>query len=91
MNQIRLNDGIRMRIETMDNNVRLVLSKNSKELACRKGPLKEIDKFLALDTGNLFKGRLQLSKKDDLVAIHLNNKIVGEVTTIELNKLFDIE
>jgi hypothetical protein len=86
MNQINLSNNLVLSFEPLDKRVRLVVFSEGKELACRKETIKKLELFLATDETHLFKGRLQLNKKKDLINIVLKNQSVGVISSTELSK-----
>ena len=66
--------------------MRLVITNGKEELACRKETKTKLLKFLSTDRSQLFKGRLQLHKKDDNLLVYLHGGPVGVVDIREFKK-----
>jgi hypothetical protein len=87
MNEIRLNNTLTLSFEPLDKKVRLIVCSAGKELACRKEYVKELQHFLTVDNANIFKGRLQLTKKKkNQINIILKNEIIGVISSSQLKE-----
>lgn len=91
MENIILNDNLKLSFEKLPNIIRLVVSKDNEEWVCRKEKLKNLFSFLEFQQRRLFKGRLQLIKFDDKIEIQVKNKCVSSFSALlleqTLNKL----
>jgi len=67
--------------------VRLIVFKNGEEYVCRKESRYKLKQFLALDEGRAFKGRLQLVKGGNNIAIEVKGEVLGRITDVQLEKL----
>lgn len=56
---------------------RLIVFKNGEELVCRKENLKQLEDFLNNDEARAFKGRLQLYKHQNDIAVEVKGETVG--------------
>lgn len=74
---IPLDNGFNLLFERGDKNLRLIISDGTTELACRKETTANLLHFLSSATNSLFKGRLQLHKHADVVAIILKGSAIG--------------
>lgn len=88
---MKLLDNMTLNIEKYDSRVRLIVLDNGKELVCRKERISSLYKFLDLENGEIFKGRLRLSKKENKIEVIVKNNVVGQVNVeelrIEINKI----
>ncbi len=57
---------------------------NGEELVCRKERIPSLYKFLDLENGKVFKGRLRLYKKKNKIDIIVKNNVIGQVNAEEL-------
>ncbi|OCX51470.1 hypothetical protein BEL04_15700 [Mucilaginibacter sp. PPCGB 2223] len=64
--------------------MRLVVYQNGKELVCRKENLKQLNEFLNVDEARAFKGRLQLLKHGDDIAVEVKGEPVGNISKADL-------
>lgn len=60
--------------------LRLVVFNKNEEYVCRIESKNKLHHFLEEDDTRLFKGRLQLIKNQDKIAIQVKGKIVGELS-----------
>lgn len=77
---IKLDDRYDLAIEISGKNTRLVMYDNGVEKVCRKTTLKSLFEFIQSGENHLFKGRLQLFKNPDAIAIEVKGRVVGEIT-----------
>ncbi|RZL20725.1 MAG: hypothetical protein EOO96_24720, partial [Pedobacter sp.] len=71
MQQIILNEKLTLVFEPADKKVRLIVLQADEELVCRKETIKNLQQFLSAQKAHLFKGRLQLSKNEDVIEVLL--------------------
>ena len=64
--------------------VRLIVYQNDEELVCRKENLKQLNEFLSTDEARAFKGRLQLLKHGDDIAVEVKGELVGNIIKADL-------
>lgn len=57
--------------------LRLIVFKDGEIYVCRKESIYKLKQFLAIDEGRAFKGRLQLVKHGDVVAIEIRVRFWG--------------
>ncbi|MBW4891304.1 hypothetical protein KXQ82_16370 [Mucilaginibacter sp. HMF5004] len=69
--------------------VRLIVFKNGEEYVCRKESIYKLKQFLALDEGRAFKGRLQLVKRGDIIAVEVKGEVLGMVGVARIVTLLD--
>lgn len=79
MQRIILNEKLSFFFEPSDKKIRLVVTTADEELVCRKETLKKLHYFLAEEHAHLFKGRLQLFKSGDEIAIQVKNEIIVKI------------
>ena len=60
--------------------LRLVVFNNDEEYVCRIESKKKLYQFLEGNDATLFKGRLQLIKNQDDIAIQVKGRILGELS-----------
>jgi hypothetical protein len=87
MKEIKLNDKLTLSFEALENRFRLVISSKGEELACRKERTKNLLQFLTAETSHLFKGRLQLNKKDEHIAVILKNEVIGIICSSQFSNI----
>jgi len=81
---MKLLDNMILGVEKYDSRVRIIVSNNGEELVCRKERLSTLYKFLDLEKGEAFKGRLKLRKKENYIEIIVKNNVVGHINAEEL-------
>jgi len=64
--------------------LRLIIYKNDEEYVCRKESLYKLKQFLTLDEGRAFKGRLQLLKHGDDIAVEVKGELIGNISKAAL-------
>ncbi len=69
--------------------VRIIVSENREELVCRKESVYKLKQFLALDEGRAFKGRLQLVKRGDSIAVEVKGEVLGDITVEQFLALLE--
>jgi hypothetical protein len=89
MQQIILNEQLTLKFEPDHKKVRLVVLQADEELVCRKETIKNLQQFLAEEQAHVFKGRLQLSKNDDVVEVLVKQKSVGTISSITFKNVVD--
>jgi hypothetical protein len=67
--------------------LRLIVFKNEKEYVCRKENRKNLAAFLLCETGQLFKGRLQLLKRADEIIVQVKGEAIGEIKKLDFEKM----
>ncbi|MBB6002806.1 hypothetical protein [Arcicella rosea] len=71
--------------------LRLVVFTNDEEYVCRIESKKKLHHFLEEYDTRLFKGRLQLIKNQDDIAIQVKGKIVGELSIDVFTELLNVQ
>ncbi|MEN9523567.1 MAG: hypothetical protein RL065_1944 [Bacteroidota bacterium] len=66
-------------IQPYKNRLKLIVLKKAEEFVCRKETKKKIIEFLDANDCTLFKGRLQLIKKNSEVLIQVKSEILGSI------------
>lgn len=89
MRQIILNKQLTLTFEPIGKKVRLIISEADQELVCRKETLKNLLNFLSTEEMNLFKGRLQLHKVNEIIEVVIENQPCAIVSTIDFKKVLD--
>ena len=88
MSHIKLGDRLTISIEK-ENRLRLIVFDGSEELVCRKVNPSELKKFIQAENGHLFKGRLQLDKKDDNIFVSIKGAKTGVIALPEFEDLIN--
>ncbi|MBD1364107.1 hypothetical protein IDJ77_09830 [Mucilaginibacter sp. ZT4R22] len=86
MAELKLTGKLSLLIEPADKKLRLVISDEGSELACRKESRGKLKRFLSSAETSIFKGRLQLHKNNNTVAVILKGEDVGVIRLAELEK-----
>jgi hypothetical protein len=73
-------------VEQEEKGLRLIVFKGDDELVCHKANHSELIRFIKADTGHLFKGRLQLDKKNDYVIINVKGSTAGIISLTDFNR-----
>ena len=89
MRQIILNKQLTLTFEPIGKKVRLIILEADQELVCRKETLKNLLNFLSTEEMNLFKGRLQLHKVNEIIEVVIKNQPCAIVSTIDFKKVLD--
>jgi len=84
MNKMKLSDNMTLNIEKYDSRVRIIVLDNGEELVCRKERMSSLNRFLELENGEVFKGRLRLCKRKNKIDVIVKNNVVGQVNVGEL-------
>ncbi|MET0573513.1 MAG: hypothetical protein ABWZ79_18985 [Pedobacter agri] len=91
MESICLDNNFELSFEKLPHTVRLIVLKDGEEWVCRKEKLANLFSFIEVDQRFLFKGRLQLCKRDGEIVVQVRNTIIGtfsnQTFTEALNKL----
>lgn len=74
---INLNSNFQFDIELYKDKVRLILYKDGTEIACRKERFSHLFQFLELFDGDLFKGRIRLSKRENHIEVYFKKDCMG--------------
>ncbi len=90
MNNIRLNNTLRFSVEPYNGKFRFVVYENNNEHVCRIERKKAIDTFLLADTASVFKGRLQLHKHKNEIAVEVKGEVVGRVPLSSFKKMLSV-
>lgn len=85
MSHIPLSTNYSLGIEPYEKlRLRLIVYKNGEEYVCRKESLYKLKQFLNADEGRAFKGRLQLLKHGDDIAVEVNGELLGKISKAAL-------
>lgn len=87
MGSIKLNDGYSLIVELEAKRLRLIILDGDAELVCHKTTVSELNRFLQETDAHLFKGRLQLYKTGDHVAIIMKGESIGSMPISEFQML----
>jgi len=79
MDLLKLTDEYDMAIERHEKKARLVIYLNGVENVCRKGSIGQIERFFSSGDRQLFKGRLQLHKREGDLSIEVKGKSIAVV------------
>ena len=77
MNDIALRDGFTLRVDTYNNNVRIIILHSGEKYVCRIETLTKLREFTEQKEARIFKGRLQLYKEEGLINIIAKGKVAG--------------
>ncbi len=77
MNNIRLNSMFTFSVEPYNGKLRFVVNGQGHEDVCRIERKKVIETFLQTNNTSIFKGRLQLHKTDDEIAVEVKGEVIG--------------
>jgi hypothetical protein len=92
MTSIPLSNNYSVAIEPCEKlRLRLIVYKNDEEYVCRKESLYWLKQFLALDEGRAFRGRLQLLKHGDDIAVEVKGELIGTVSKTSLQTLWKLK
>ena len=86
MQILKINNNVSFGIERDEKKVRLVVFDKEEELACRKETVTNLMRFIESGEAHIFKGRLQLYKKSELIEIQLQRKKLGSVSAGNFEK-----
>jgi hypothetical protein len=89
MDSIKLGDAYSLAVEAEAKRLRLIILDKDAELVCHKTTASELGRFLQQTDGHLFKGRLQLHKTSDHVAIIMKGEIIGSIPEFEFQILLN--
>ncbi len=89
MKKYTLTNTLEFAIEAEKSKVRLIVLESGEELVCRKERVNELHRFIELDSGTIFKGRLQLQKQKDDILISVKGGIAGSIPANDFKKLLD--
>ncbi|RKR80297.1 hypothetical protein BDD43_0393 [Mucilaginibacter gracilis] len=89
--QLKLNHNYSLGFEPhLTNGVRLIVFNGDDEWVCRKETLQNLTKFIAGPEAHVFKGRLQLYKNDDSIAVEVKGQHIGTIALAQLKGLLQI-
>lgn len=74
-------------IEPHKKRLRLVVYQNKEEWVCRKETIKNLQEFLQLKEGKIFKGRLQLYKIRNKIHVEVNGEVIGIISATAFQQL----
>ena len=89
MNTIPLTGQLSFAVDQEEKRVRLIVFNGDNELACHKAGHSELKRFIQADTGHLFKGRLQLDKKNDHIFINVKGSTAGIISITDFERLIN--
>lgn len=90
MQTLKINNHVSFGIERNEKKVRLVVFDKKEELACRKETFGNLQRFIELDEGHAFKGRLQLFKKLDAIHVQVKGEKIGSVSAMNFEKCLSL-
>ena len=80
-----------MSFEPLGKIVRLIIAEADEELVCRKVTIKNLKIFLIADEPKIFRGRLQLCKRNNVIEVIMKDKPIAIISLSSfeqvLNKL----
>lgn len=87
MNSARLNKSLALSVEPYNGKLRFVVNEAGKEWVCRIERKKAIETFLQAESNSIFKGRLQLHKFKNEIAVEVKGEVVGNIPVSSFQKL----
>jgi hypothetical protein len=87
MNSLRLNKSLTLSVESYNGKLRFVINESGHEWVCRIERKKAIATFLQTESSSIFKGRLQLHKLKNEIAVEVKGEVVGTVPLSSFQKL----
>ena len=87
MDNIRLNNTFTFAVEPYNGKLRFVVSEQGKEYVCRIEGKKTIESFLQEENNSIFKGRLQLHKLNNEIAVEVKGEVVGNLSVSSFQKM----
>ena len=82
----KLSNHLDFAMEADQNKVRLIVMEECKEWVCRKERVTELNRFLKLTSGRIFKGRLQLVTEDGNIIVLVKGNIAGSIPRIDFKR-----
>ena len=89
MQQTILNEKLTLVFEPLGKKLRLIIFEGDLELVCRKETLKNLQHFLSASEAHIFKGRLQLSKKENIIEVLVKQKPIGIISSSNFKDLLE--
>lgn len=89
MQPIILNEQLTLLFEPNHKKVRLVVLQADEELVCRKETIKKLQQFLSVKQAHIFKGRLQLSKNEDVIEVLVKQNSAGIISSNTFKKVLE--
>jgi hypothetical protein len=83
---IKLNDNYALTAERHLKGYRLIVLENDNVWVCRKETSRKLNQFMALDEGRIFKGRLQLYKRQDTINVFVKGQPIGTIPRQEFER-----
>jgi S-adenosylmethionine hydrolase len=87
MDNTRLDNTFTFSVEPYNGKLRFVVSDQGKQSVCRIERKKTIECFLHGRNSSIFKGRLQLHKLNNDIAVEVKGEVVGNVSVSSFQKL----
>ncbi len=87
MSSQNINKNFSLAAEPYEKKVRLIVIKDGDEYFCRKETLGNLKKFLLADESHIFKGRLQLIKKQNTINIQAKGDLIGAISTKDFSHI----
>ncbi|WP_231490729.1 glycogen/starch/alpha-glucan phosphorylase [Pedobacter sp. Leaf170] len=81
MENISLDNKFKLSFEKLPHTIRLIVSKNNDIWVCKKEKLKNLFAFADDGKEHLFKGRLQLIKRDNKIDIRVKHELIDTIST----------
>lgn len=89
MNSARLNKSVTLSVEPYNGKLRFVVNALGSERVCRIERKTVIETFLQTNNTSIFKGRLQLYKTDDEIAIEVKGEVIGHLPLSAFKQLIN--
>lgn len=77
MDRLQLDHKLSFAVEPYKRKLRFIVYENKREFVCRIEARNEIEQFLQLKEGRIFKGRLQLHKMNNSINVEVKDKHIG--------------
>jgi hypothetical protein len=87
MNCLRLNKSLTLSVESYNGKLRFVVIESGHERVCRIERKKAIAAFLQTESSSIFKGRLQLHKHRNEIAVEVKGEVVANIPLSSFQKL----
>lgn len=87
MDNIGLDNTFTFSVEPYNGKLRFVVSVQGKEFVCRIERKKAVQSFLHKKNSNIFRGRLQLHKLNNDIAVQVKGEVIGNVPVSSFQKL----
>jgi hypothetical protein len=91
MQKVPFTEPLSLGLERHDKRLRLIVFNGTEEWVCHKVSVKHAKTFLEQETAHLFKGRLQLYKKEDAIVVSVKGSNIGLISSSDFSRLISTE